>query len=619
MRVSLSNLPSPPREYVLDFPRLDGGLNTWELDYRLKPNESQEMLNLWWQDGALCCRDGQANACYYSYGKGYSAYERTFWGHGFFHAGDALVCVPLDDPDIPVGTAQPTLLYEGVQENTGSWFLFTDCLYYKNRGGYYRIRYEDGGFTAEEVAGYVPVIQINTEPTTGAGDAYQPENRLTTEVEVWYTAVDGVREYRLPIKAVSVDLVLVDGEENTDWTLGDDGQTVIFTEGREPPAHELPTPNTVKIKFEGQDSEDTDNRYNSVMDCPYAITYGGNQNLCVVVGGCEAQPNAYFWSGNNIVMDPSYFPVNQYNFAGATEEKVTGFGKQQNMLVIFKEHSVGRAVMGTQEMGSGRVQLTMDYTAINSRIGCDLPHSIQLVENNLVFANREQGVHIVADSSAAYENNIVHISRKVDNELLELVRNAETVASFDDGDRYWLVADGVAYLWGYTLSGYKDPSWFKFDSIRGVAFVDSGEAKYQLTGDGQVDIYRRNFADYGEAIRKIYRFATQNFGTYDRLKDVKTVIFSVRGDTDTDIGITYLTDYEKREDKTNIRVYSWRLVPRNLKYRNLSVNRFAAVARRRPCCRHVKHFTMTLENSNAGQDMSVISAQIYYNFQGRER
>ena len=619
MRISLSDLPSPNKEYVIDFPRLDGGLNTWEKDYRLDANESPDLLNLWWQDGALCCRDGQANLCYYSYGKGYSAYGKTFWGHGFFHEGDALVCVPLDDPDAAEGTVQPTLLCEGVPENGGSWFEFGDCLYYKNNGGYYRISFDGEAFSAERVQPYVPIIQINTEPSSGAGDAYQPENRLTTEVEVWYTAVDGVREYRLPTKAIAVNSVTVDGEESTAWSLASDGQTVVFDEANEPPEHDPVVANTVKINYEGQDSEDTDELYYSVMTCPYASTYGGSQNVCVVVGGCEAQPNAYFWSGNNIVMDPSYFPVNQYNFAGATEERITGFGKQQNMLVIFKERSVGRAVMDTVEMASGRVQITMDYTAINSRIGCDLPGTIQLVENNLVFANREQGVHIVADSSAAYENNIVHISRKVDNGLLELIRGAERVVSFDDGDRYWLVADGEAYLWGYTLSAYKDPAWFRFDNIRGVAFVDSGEAKYQLTAGGEVDIYCRSFADYGEAIRKRYRFATQSFGSYDRLKDVKTVIFAVRGDTDTDIAITYLTDYEQREDKTNIRVYSWRLVPRNLAYRSLAVNRFAAVARRRPCCRHVRHFTMALENNEAGQDMSVISAQIYYTFQGRDR
>ena len=59
MRVSLSSMPDFPKTYNVDFPRLDGGLNLWELDYRIKNNQSPEMKNMWWQDGVLQCRDGQ--------------------------------------------------------------------------------------------------------------------------------------------------------------------------------------------------------------------------------------------------------------------------------------------------------------------------------------------------------------------------------------------------------------------------------------------------------------------------------------------------------------------------------------------------------------------------------
>lgn len=614
MRVSLSNMPSPNKEYVVDFPRLDGGLNTWELDYRLGNNESPEMRNLWWQDGALCCRDGQGRLTTESLGVGWSAYETLFWDYGFFHIGDGLYYAKLDDPGASEGSVVLNKLCGSVPENRGSWFRYTDALYYKNRGGYFKISYADGNFRVELTPVHTPIIQINTEPTTAAGDVYQPENRISPQKIVWYSTVSGVKDYHLPVQDVaSVDYVEVDGIEVTDYTA--DLAKGIVSFKTEPTHHNPVRVNTVKITYTKENPDAMD----SVMDCPYVITFGGNQNLCVVVGGCPAQPNAYFWSGNHIVMDPGYFPVEQYNFAGATEEFVTGFGKQQNMLVIFKEHSVGRAVMGTTQMASDRVLITMDYTSINDRIGCDLPGSIQLVENNLVFANSEQGIHRVADSSSAYENNIQSISRKVDNNLLKALRNAERVASFDDGGRYWIVADGEVFAWDYALSGHKDPSWFYWDNIKGVAFIKTATDKFQLTADGYVDSYRRSYADYGEAIHKVYRFATQHMGSYDRLKDVVGAIFVVRGDTDVDIDITYTTDYESRKDLTPIKAYSWRLVPRNLAYRFLGVQRFATVARRRPMCRHIRHFSMTLENNTVGTDMAVISAQIYYNYQGRDR
>lgn len=619
MRVNLSSMPSPPKEYVIDFPRLDGGLNNWELSYRLDADESPEMKNLWWQDGALCSRDGQVRLHEGKLGKGYSACESLFWEHGFFHIGSKLYCAPLTNPDAAAGSLALTELLGGIPENRGSWFRYGDCLYYKNRGGYYRIVYnEDGSFTAGDVPVYAPIILINTEPTTAAGDTYQPENRLCAQKTVWYSTVEGVKTYKLPVQNVgSVDRVVVDEAELKEGT----GYTVDLTAGivtfaTEPTHHNPVMVNSVQITY----TKENEDARSSIMDCPYAIVYGGNQNLCVVVGGCTAQPNAYFWCGNHIVMDPGYFPMTQYNLAGATEERITGFGKQQNMLVVFKEHSVGRSAMNTMEMANGRVLLTMDYVTINSSIGCDLPYTIQLVENNLVFCNREQGVHRIADSSSAYENNIVAISRKVDNSLLPLVRRADTVTSFDDGSRYWIAADGEVYAWDYSLSTHSDPSWFYFTNIPAVAFLTTEDrANYHLGGDGSISVFRRNFSDFGEAIDKKYRFATQYMGSYDRLKNITGVLFSVRGDTDTDIEIEYSTDYEERRDLTPIRSKSWHLTPRNLAYRILSVRRFATTARRRPGCRHVRHFTMTLSNNKTGMDMAVLSAQVFYNFQGREK
>lgn len=617
MRVNLGSLPSPPKEYVINFPRLDGGLNTWELDYRLKANESPEMKNLWWQNGTLCSRDGQVRLTAQALGTGYSAYECLFWDHGFFHIGSKLYYAPLVDPDVHSGSLTLKELIDDVPENPGSWFRYGDSLYYKNRGCYLQIDYNtDGGFTAMDVPVYSPIVLINTNPTTAAGDTYQPENRISPKKTVWYSTVADVKEYHLPVKNVeSVDKVVVDGVETTAYTVDLAAGTVTFT--TEPTHHTPVVPNSVRITY----TKTNVDAYNSIMDCPYATTFGGSQNVCVVVGGCGAQPNAYFWSGNHMVMDPGYFPITQYNLAGAAAESITGFGKQQNMLVVFKEYSVGRASVSTTEMEDGRVLLSMDYTPINDRIGCDLPGSIQLVQNNLVFANTKQGVHILKDSSAAYENNIESISRKVDNSLLELIRKAKVITSHDDGSRYWLVADGEVYAWDYFLSGYSDPSWFYFTNIRAVDFIESSSGKrFHLEPDGNLTMFRRMFSDYGEGIDKVFRFAAQYMGSYDRLKNITGVQFSVRGDTDTEIEVEYKCDYITMKDPTPILSLLYKLAPRNLSYRFLGGKvQFASVARRRPGLWHVKHFSMTLRNNKSGMDMSVMSATIFYNFQGRDR
>lgn len=614
------SIPSQHATRVVDFPRLDGGLNLWELDYRVDGNQSPEMKNLWWQDGVLQCRDGQEYVLDQALGTGYTCFDRLFWDNAFCHIGNKLYRVNLlsDNP-----TAQVVL--SGIPENRGTFFRYGEDLMYKNRGGYYRIHYnEDGTFTAGNVEVYAPITYINMEPTTHAGDEYQPENRLCPTQTVWYSVVKGVTEYHLPVTGLdSVDKVVVD-----DVTLAASAYTVDLAKGTvtfatEPKYHDPFVANTVKITF----TKANPDAYNSIMDCCYAAVYGGNQNLCVVLGGCPAQPNAYFWCGNHIVMDAGYFPFEQYNFAGDTEERITGFGKQQNLLVIFKERSLGRAEFGTTEMASGRVMLTMDYTRINDRIGCDLPWSIQLVENNLVFCNTEGGVYLVKDSSSAYENNVESISRNVNGApgragILEATRTAgaDGTCSFDDNNRYWLCAHGKVYMWDYQVSSYKEPSWFLMTGIQGISYLHHGDKSYHMDAQGRLTRFVRNFTDYGAGIDKIYQFPPQFFGGYDRLKDVLYCILTVRADTACETDITYVSDYETRKDQTPIRtVPGWSLVPRNLTLRNLSAGGFAHVARRKPGCRHVRHFSMRLTNSAPGQDLAILSAQIYFRYLGRDR
>lgn len=612
------------QEHSVSFEKLDGGLNLWDLDYRMGRNESPRMENLWWKDGVLCCRDGQ-NACdgvdedgkKDGPGTGYAASNGQFHGMEFFHIGDGIYYGNPAQEDMTLAK-----LCGGIPAVRGTFFQYDGALYYKTAGCFKRIT-KGETFAAEDVAGYVPVIVLNADPATGSGDLYQPENRLADGKTVWYNAAQDVTVYHLPVQDVAaVVRVEVDGAvktPGTDYTVDLEKGTVTFPEA--PSVTDPPTNNTVKITYEKENAA----ARKAVMDCRYAAVYGGGSSVVLVLAGSEEQPNAYFWNGNHTVMDAAYFPVTQYNLAGDRAEAVTGFGIQSGYLMIFKERSVGRTELGTTEI-DGRAYLTMNYTNVNSETGCDLPWTIRLVENNLVFCNQEQGVHIVKSTTPALENNIESISRNVNGTaerhgLLHDVRlaDADAVCACDDGDRYWLAADGHVYVWDYALSTAGKPSWFYFTSIRAAAFFLAEERVHHLSPAGRVTRMERTYADYNGAIRKVYQFATQHFGSYERLKDVRRVMLQTRSDTDTRIRVTYQTDEERRVDLTDIVSYCWRLSPRDLTHRYLGVTEFAVNAVRRPGCRHVRHFTMTLENNEPFCDMSLVGAQIYYNYQGRDR
>ena len=621
-KINTYYLPDAKTEYVLNFNVLGGGLNIYDLDYRLEANESPSMKNLNWNDGVLSSRDGQIwVSSDTTLGVGHASFQDLFWGNMFFHIGAKLYRL---DPE--AGAPALVELYSSVPEVKGTFFRYGDWLLYKTKGAYLKVSYDPAAagekFSVAAVSAYTPIIQINTDPATHAGDLYQPENRMSAQKTVKYNAAADVSAYHLPAAAVdSIDKVVVDGAETTAYTADLAAGVVTFTTA--PPVTTPATNNTVEITY----SKANTDAYNSVMDCRYAAVFGGDANVCVVLGGCPAQPNAYFWCSNdNLSMNIGYFPVPYYNFAGDSSDSITGFGKQQNLLVIFKEHSIGKATFSTTKVND-RETITMDYKAINSRIGCDLPWTIQLVDNNLVFCNTQQGVHIIRDSSTAYENNIVGISLKVNGGenhktgLLDAIRAAaaDAVCSVDNDRRYWVCVSGDVYEWDYQLSTYKAPTWFYHSGIAAAAFVQNADKLWHLDTQGRITAFARVFSDYGGAIEKYYQFPTQHFGSYDRLKDVTRVEFATRSDTDSTAAIRWSCDYMDAEDPTRIVNWSNALAPRNLAHRSLNVRRYAGVATRKPGLRRIRHFTMRLSNNQAGEDLSIISAQIFYKFQGRDR
>ncbi len=625
MKTKLSSLSGGMGRYKISFPRLDGGLNLWDLDYRMANNQSPDMKNLIWQAGGLRSRDGQSLLFGESLGAGLAAYEGLFWGQAFLHIGGRLYrCDPAAGTVALTELADLQALYPGWEPEAGVFFRYGERLYYKAPGVYVAISYLKGGFSCVKVPAFTPVIIINADPTSGSGDLYQPENRYSGSKTLRYTA-DGSSVYKLPETDIaSVDSVKVYGinkTEGADYTVNLSAGTVSFAS---PPP--CVSDNGVEIGYTKADAE----RLSSIMTCRYAAVYGGDAELCVVLGGCAGSPSAYFWNGNGAAMDPGYFPVEHYNLAGDTAEPITGFGRQQNYLVIFKERSVGRASFGTAEIG-GRAFIEMPYVTINPAIGCDLPRTIQLIQNNLVFCNSRRGVHLILDSSSAYENNIIMISRNVngtegeEEESRGLLRDlrfrgtAEPV-SLDDDRRYWLAVNGHVYLWDYTLSDYLNPSWFYWTDINAAAFVRDGSAVYHMDAQGRLSGFNRSFTDYGGPIHRVFRFATQSFGTYERLKDVLYAIFAVRSDANTEIGVYYRSDYALDTPVAPIRgCRTWRLTPRDLSFRDLGVYGFAAVAKRVFGARRVRHFSMLLENNAAGADLCLIGAELHYRYSRAER
>lgn len=671
--------PSPTTR-VVDISTLNGGLNLWELDYRLDMNQSPDLLNVYWQDGSLSSRPGQAYAYdatmdeEHNYGNFYACYERPWQNYMIAHKGTKLYKI---DPS----TGAHTSIYNGTLTASpgGNFFVFGDKLYYMSGHGEYLVINQS--CVASDVVPYVPIVIVNRKPNGSGGDTFQDENRLSPKKIIQFTTDGTAKEYHLPTGYTPMDSIAVTiemtspaaitykelqvydsmtafpaaGQPNIfyydtaaqkyyQWvngayaqeatapdltkTFGVNRTTGLITFHTAPQAALTQSPSNLSVTVSKGDAD----TQNSILKCTCVTVYGGDTQLAVVCGGTPKQPNAYFWSGSTLKgVDPTYFPFDYYNYAGASaEEYITGFGKQQAMLVIFKERSIGKSYFSTVTINDTE-HLKLPFTPVNERIGCNLPRSIKLIQNNLVFANTYGGVYVLMDTSAYGENTVRRISRNINGDgvkakgLLYDVRQVSSVAvtAFDDQQRYWLTVNGHAYLWDYSISGFnrneENISWFYFENIKARDWFSTIDTNFYGSYDGSIVKFIERFNDFGEAIERRYTFATQNFGTYEVLKDVLKVIFSVRSDTDSAMTITYKTDYEIREDLTPIRAYGYRLVPRDLTHRSLRPIAFAGTAVRQPRCFHIRHFAMTLTNNTINTDMSVVSAQILYRYNREDR
>ncbi len=610
------------KRYTEHIPLFTGGMNCTDAPFTLPANESPQLQNLTLRGGALRSRRGMMQIASAPMGV-VSCAPFLYHGWMLLHVQDRIRACKLIETDdgVPAGSAQAPFAEPDFPRTPGVWFLYRGDVYYKTKGAYLRISRDGtllrGTLLCDEDAStrvYVPVIQINTDPETGGGERYQAENRFGAGRKVRFSARAGVTDYHLPEREIDrVVMVTIDGALTTGYTVDEETGVVSFDTA--PPVSDPPVNNTVEIWYRKANPD----AYQSILDCTTAAVFGGAQGLCVVMGGCAAQPNAYFWSGSNgLVMDPTYFPMDQYNLAGDADAPITAFGRQQNMLVVFQERAMGRAVFGMTEVG-GLQKITMDYTRISAAIGCDLPGSVQLVGNNLVWASRRHGVCRLRGTTAANENNVQILSRKIHGEqgrpgLLRALGDADErhVRSVNTGRRYLLVLGDAAYEWNHERSAPDDPAWFYHTGPEAVGFVpEAGERLFAAAVTGRISEFVNSCSDFGEAIEKICVLPPRSLGSFHRFKAICGVLFTTCGDAGTDTRITWSCDFAEREEATNLTV----TIPAGER-----PNRsFAAVFRRNPGFHSLRQLSARLYNNTAGEDLSLVSAQIIYEYRGRQR
>lgn len=350
----------------------------------------------------------------------------------------------------------------------------------------------------EKSAFYAPLVVVNAvgvddtgSPPVVSGTQFEGYNLLSGAFRTAFTTDGKAHEFKLPLD----NLTLNNGESPAVEYTGTDGtvtrwesfsntmfyaqasaeiggETVTvklyrrsgiieFSTGADTP-YPLPgsISNNLIVTAWKTDPEAT----KKIANMQFATWFGGdrsgiNGGTRLFVSGNPDHPNLVHWSDIN---NPLYFPENNYAYIGESSQKVTGFGKQTDILVIFKEHEIYSAeyVSGNtytaQDVIDGKVvdvtanAAVFPITPINSGIGCDCPNTIQLCNNRLIWATSDGAVYGLMAANQASERNVRKLSAMIESRLKAEDRYLlKSALSCDVDGHYMLFVWNRVYLLDY--------------------------------------------------------------------------------------------------------------------------------------------------------------------------
>lgn len=342
-----------------------------------------------------------------------------------------------------------------------------------------------------------------------------------------------------------------------------------------------------------------------IFGMAFAEQFGGAEGINggsrTFVSGNAKYPNLVHWTDVN---RPLYFPENNYAYVGEGNQAVTAFGKQADMLVIFKEHEiyyttyVQGAAYTAEDLLAGRV---IDVTAVSATfpiiqchgsIGCNCRDTVQLCANRLIWATTDHKVYTLVTRSNSSERNVQELSAPI--EKIWQPFNMQYAFSLDWQGHYLLFCDNHAFLLDYSKSAYqyisssydtsksqKSLVWHHWDftykesgtpaanSILYSGFASGDSCVLFFMGhppenNGKIqnvtliyhleDCVEDTFGDlimkagYPYIVRKNQAIASSfttkvyDFGTPDRKKDFKQIYLGVDNHSEAELRVAFLTD-----------------------------------------------------------------------------
>lgn len=471
----------------------------------------------------------------------------------------------------PVYGVEPTNLGL-IGNNNASFFTFDNKVYvlsgkYHSIGLEYSSQAGDYVPTLREVAGYIPLVFVNTPPT-GGGTLYDEINLLTSKKHQQFNG-DGTstvfylaENYDITGYSITVDKVLVNGVETTAYTPSGTQGTVTFDTAPPVGYDNVDIYWGIYTIIDGGGTVENNIDRHIIEGMRFGTVFGGDVDTRVFVyGNPECQNRVYFSAiaddGSNVVPSVEYFPATAQVDIGPSNFKVTDLTRQYDRLLATTNRPEAYYLTISLEqlpvtLGDGsqstRYVPSVSTFPLNEAHGNMAMGQGQLLDNYPVTIDKT-GLALWKATNVRDEKNMEIISQRIDQDFMELTMSAVKTMDFQTKRQLWFGYDNIIYIYNYYNKTFSRISIF--DSF--THYIELGNNAYMGLTDGRVVKWGEEFQTFdGETISAHWEMNFEDFETAYLRKTMKKlwVLLQPQGYSSAEIG--YVSNKEESASKKRI-------------------------------------------------------------------
>ena len=389
------------------------------------------------------------------------------------------------------------------------------------------------GETLKEVEGYTPLVFINTPPA-GGGVIYDEINMLSPKKHQTFNGDGESTEFFIAQKNVeSIDKVLVDGEETTNYTVDLTNGKVIFTTA---PQRAM---DNVDIYWTLDDGD-----RDIIEKMHFGTVFGGDLDIRVFLyGNSECQNRTYFSGISDGIPSVEYFPATAQVDIGPSNFALTDLTRQYDRLLATTNRPEAYyltistetlPVTLTDGTSTSRLVPSVKTYPLNEVHGNVAPGQGQLIDNYPVTIDKNALILWKA-TNVRDEKNMEDISQKIRLDLIKQDLKHFITLDHQAENQLWFGHDDRFYIYNYfnkTFSRIRIK-----DSITNLA--DLSNVIYSGTNTGKILKWGEEYSDFdGEIISSYWEMNFSDFGAAYLRKTMSRlwVLMQPQGDSSADIG-----------------------------------------------------------------------------------